>query len=74
MKNEQIYPQHALTLLPGGYTLELTRKNGSKYLYQRVKFPKKYIAKVLSKHEIDSKKIVSAKILETNEVIYANSI
>ena len=42
------YTPNPLSLIPGGVTVELTYANGNKSLQQRVKYPQKYVEKVLA--------------------------
>lgn len=61
------YTPNPLSLVPGGVTVELTYANGVKALHERVKYPKKYVEKVLS---IEGSNLLSAVDTTRGVTIY----
>lgn len=61
------YVKNPLSMVPGGYTVELTNANGKVERHDRVKNPKKYVEAVLRE---EGSNIVKATVVETGVVLY----
>ena len=69
MKNPE-FKKHALTEVPGGYTMLLEFSDGTKTNMPRVKYPVKYVDKVATEARIKGVTLMKATVVERNKVIY----
>ena len=53
----QNYRTNHLSFVPGGVTVEVQMKNGRRYEYDKIKYPSKYIARMLENPAVDWAKI-----------------
>ena len=60
-------PKHPLTDEPGGVTLKLEFADGSKTTQNRVKYPEKYVYKVLAEH---GSNLVTVYDITRSEIVY----